>query len=276
MNVLHNPGQFNGSNPKQSNGAELPGSVRSHYRHSLDAKFFDSAGSMDSQTTPPTQQVQATPPKLQSSYSANDVPTMRNSNGSGVNSFSNGSNTNNTPNSHAQQHLHNHNASLGRIPPSAMNTSALNNRLSRDMSSGDTSPLRDAPNGGGYQSIQSALQASAPPFGPALTQSTTQGQVMPILSSQNGQQQYPMTGYYNNYNPMQMLNMGMQTMQINQQPVYATPPNQYVNYGAAMYPQAGQAGVRDSQARVIQQRRQNDGEGKSSCPFITDPLLTSQ
>jgi hypothetical protein len=55
-----------------------------------------------------------------------------------------------------------------------------------------------------------------------------------------------------------MLSMGMQNMQLGQ-PIYSQ-HNPYANYGG-MYPQAPPP-LRDSQARVIQQRRQNDGEGK--------------
>jgi hypothetical protein len=154
-----------------------------------------------------------------------------------------------TPNSHAQQHLHNHNASLGRIPPNAMN-----NRLSREMPASDTNNLREAQNGG-YQSIQSALQASAPPFGPSLTQGMSQAQAPAAMTSPTAQQQYA-AGYYNNYN-MQLMTMGMQNMGIGQQ-MYSS-HNPYVNYAGNAYPPNG---IRDSQARIIQQRRQNDGEGK--------------
>lgn len=227
------------SSTSQSNGPDSPISVRPSYRHSLDLKFFDGQES-PSQVTSPSKHVQATPPKLQSSYSANDVPTMRTTTNGGVNP---------TPNSHAQQHLHNHNASLGRIPPNAMN-----NRLSREMSTGDAATLREAQNSG-YQSIQSALQASAPPFGPSLTQGMSQAQIPAAMTSPTSQQPYT-AAYYNNYN-MQLMTMGMQNMGISQ-PMYS-PHNPYVNYGN-MYPQTG---VRDSQARVIQQRRQNDGEGIS-------------
>jgi len=72
-------------------------------------------------------------------------------------------------------------------------------------------------------------------------------------------------GNYNGYN-MQMMTMGMQNMQLGQ-PMYS-PQNPYANYGV-MYPQAS---PRDSQARVIQQRRQNDGEGKIKSPRSTDIL----
>ena len=167
-------------------------------------------------------------------------------------STSNGiSSVNSTPNSHAQQHLHNHNASLGRIPPNAMN-----NRLSREMTATEGTSLREAQNGG-YQSIQSALHASAPPFGPSLTQGLSQPPIPSPITSPTAQQPYPVPGYYNGYN-INMLSMGMQNMQLGQ-PIYSQ-HNPYANYGG-MYPQAPPP-LRDSQARVIQQRRQNDGEGK--------------
>lgn len=248
MNTLHI------STPSsQSKEPTSPISVRPGYRHSLDLNFFESHQDTSSQVSSPTSHTQATPPKLQSSYSANDVPTMR----SAANSISG---SNGTPNSHAQQHLHNHNASLGRIPPNA-----LNNRLSRDLNQADNPAIREAQNGG-YQSIQSALQASAAPFGPALTQGMSQASLPPAMTAPTPQQQYALApapgaapggvpGYYNNYN-MQMMTMGMQNMQM-AQPMYPQ-QNPYANYGG-MYPQNP---VRDSQARVIQQRRQNDGEGK--------------
>ena len=238
----------------QSNGPDSPISVRPSYRHSLDLQSFDSQESFAKVNSPP-KHVQVTPPKLQSSYSANDVPTMR--------SATNGvSSTNQTPNSHAQQHLHNHNASLGRIPPNA-----VNNRMSREMSSADAATLREAQNGG-YQSIQSALQASAPPFGPSLTQGMSQSQTPAAMSSPTLSQQYGGPGgYYNNYN-MQLMTMGMQNLNM-AQPMYS-PHNPYANYGS-MYPQTSS---RDSQARVIQQRRQNDGEGKPLSSLIGAMWLT--
>lgn len=244
--------QGNGStSTSQTNGPESPVSIRPSHRHSLDMKYYDGAQDNSSQMTSPSKYNQSTPPKLQSSYSANDVPTMRSANG--VPSI------NTTPNSHAQQHLHNHNASLGRIPPNAMN-----NRLSREVATGDSNS-REAHNGG-YQSIQSALQASAPPFGPASTQGMSQAQSPLTMNSPTSQQQYGMPGYYNNSNNsgynMQMMTMGMQNMQMGQQ-MYS-PNNPYVNYNN-MYPQTG---PRDSQARVIQQRRANDTECKFEMSLI--------
>jgi hypothetical protein len=205
----------------------------------LDLKFYDGAQDSPSQISSPPKQ--ATPPKLQSSYSTNDIPTMR--------STTNGTITSTNSNTHAQQHLHNHNASLGRIPPNAMN-----NRISREVTSTDHPSPRDGQNGS-YQSIQSALQASAAPFGPSLTQGVSQAG-MSGMTSPTAQSQY-MPGYYSNggYN-MQMMNMGMQNMSMGQQPMYS-PHNPYA-YGNVYGPPP----PRDSQARVIQQRRQNDGDGK--------------
>jgi hypothetical protein len=240
-------GPSNGSvSTAHSNDPISPISVRPSYRHSLDLKYYDSPQEPTSQISSPPKMAQATPPKLQSSYSANDVPTMRTST-NGISSVAT------TPNSHAQQHLHNHNASLGRIPPTAMN------RLSREMASPETATLREAQNGG-YQSIQSALQANAAPFGPSLSQSMSQAPIQaPMVSPTSQQYPTPVPGYYNNYNMQMMsMNMGMQNMALNQ-PMYPA-PNQYGGYGGQMYSPQGQP--RDSQARVIQQRRQNDGEGE--------------
>jgi hypothetical protein len=257
--------QTNGSSSaSQSNGPESPASVRPLHRRSLDSrdvKVYDgNYGSQDggSQVASPLQHAQATPPKLQTSYSANEVSTMR-STANGISSV------NSTPNSHAQQHLHNHNASLGRIPPNAMN-----NRLSREMTASEGASLREAQNGG-YQSIQSALHASAPPFGPSLTQGLSQAPIPSPMTSPTAQQPYPVPGYYNGYG-INMLSMGMQNMQIGQ-PIYSQ-HNPYANYGG-MYTQAPPP-VRDSQARVIQQRRQNDGEGMLrilKCPIYVVRLI---
>jgi hypothetical protein len=255
-------GQANGS-ASQPNGPESPNSSRLH-RLSLDSrdtpKVYDgNYGSQDggSQIGSPLQHAQATPPKLQQSYSANEVPTMR-STANGISSV------NSTPNSHAQQHLHNHNASLGRIPPNAMN-----NRLSREMTATEGASLREAQNGG-YQSIQSALHASAPPFGPSLTQGMSQAPLPSPMTSPTAQQTYPVQGYYNGYgmNGINMLSMGMQNMQIGQ-PIYS-PHNPYANY-SAIYTQSPPP-LRDSQARVIQQRRQNDGEGLLSFQGVRSML----
>lgn len=255
LHTLQSPvnGQTAGNS---SNPPESPINARSSYRNSLDAKSFYEE---TSQVASPKNN--ATPPKLQSSYSANDVPTMRSTTNGAPSSITT------TPNSHAQQHLHNHNASLGRIPPSAMN-----NRLSREVPNPEPATTRENQTGG-FPSIQSALHASAPPFGPSLNQPSltiqpslaqtmSQAPLQPTMTSPSAQQAYPVQGFYGNYGMQQMM-MGMQGMTLGQQGY--SPHNPYApqTYGApaVMYPQSN--GPRDSQARVIQQRRQNDGEGMS-------------
>lgn len=204
----------------------------------MDLKYYVETQQDQAQMAPATKHLQ-TPPKLQSSYSTNDIPTMK-STSNGLNSL------NGTPNSHAQQHFHNHNASLGRIPPNA-----VSNRQSRDLSA--ESPSAREVQSVAYQSIQSALQANAPAFGPT-SQNVTQAQSPPAVTAANVPG-YSAPAYYNpNYN-MQMMTIGMQNLQMGQ-PVYQ-PQSAYTPYGN-VYPQNG---VRDSQARVIQQRRQTDGEG---------------
>lgn len=125
------------------------------YRHSLEMKpieqkFVEGASEVPAPAN--NANVLATPPKLQPSFSANDVPTLKS-----------GSAVGNTPNQAAQQHLHNHNASMGRIPQGA-----LPNRHSRELSVDG----RDTGAAVNYQSIGSTLHANAVPFGPSLNQTS--------------------------------------------------------------------------------------------------------
>lgn len=203
----------------------------------------------------------ATPPKLQQSYSANDVPTVKNGNGASTMT----SNANN----HAQQHFHNHNASLGRIP-----AGAVPNRHSRELS-GDNNMTanRDAST---YGSIGSTLHANAPAFGPVTTPAyqpgaanvnTAAGVAGPAQYQQyyNGPNAYngiPNNSAANNFNAG-MLGMTMQGLNLNGtngQPMYS--PHGYGGYNP-MYNPTAHGVPRDSQARVIQNRRQMDNEGKA-------------
>lgn len=125
----------------------------------------------------------ATPPKLQSSFSANDVPTVKNPAGASM--------LNNNANNHAQQHFHNHNASLGRIP-----AGAVPRGHSRELSNeNNMNANREQANT--YQSIQSALHASAAPFGPG-TASAAPVNSPPMVSSPNGN---PSLNTYNGFYP---------------------------------------------------------------------------
>ncbi|KAF2736884.1 ARM repeat-containing protein [Polyplosphaeria fusca] len=193
-------------------------------------------------------------PKLQQSFSTNDIPTVKNTNGAnGVNGV-NGSGVN----SHAEQHLHNHNASLGRIPPNA-----VSNRHSRELSSGFKE--QDA----SYRSpMQSGLHASAAPFGPGMTSIAPVNGAMVSTVGSPALAQYTTTTnagtpYYGGYG-MNMLNGAMNGLSLGSQSAtpspYGTPGmypatpyyNPYASYGPG-------GRVQDSQARVIQTRRlQND------------------
>ncbi|ROW17266.1 hypothetical protein VPNG_01044 [Cytospora leucostoma] len=236
-------------------------------RHSLEMKpieqkFVDPAS--ETSTTPTSNaSVLATPPKLQPSFSANDVPTLKNVAGSGLGS---------TSNQAAQQHLHNHNASMGRIP-----AGALPNRHSRELS-GDARDNIAATN---YQSIGSTLQANAPSFGPTVNQSsalvqgpvltqapqtpaaTTIGNPQALAPYNNGY--YVSNGYANvspinggnNYHNVPPLLSQMQGLSINGANTYSA--QNYTGYAPVYAPPQ----PRDSQARIMQSRRQQDNEAMS-------------
>lgn len=193
----------------------------------------------------------------------------------------------NNANNHAQQHFHNHNANMGRIP-----AGAVQSRHSRELSS-DSSMNASRDQVGAFQSLHSALQASAAPFGPSMTSSAapfTSGAATPTsaapamnvmngmtgingvngvngLPSANGMNgfsgYYPPNGYPQNApNGAQyggpMIAAGMQQLSLNG----VTSGNMYPvqNFpaynGVPFQQQASSGPPRDSQARVIQNRRQ--------------------
>ncbi|EXL43492.1 hypothetical protein FOCG_13921 [Fusarium oxysporum f. sp. radicis-lycopersici 26381] len=240
-------------------------------RHSIDLKYIsENAVETGAIMSPSATPNMATPPKLQSSFSSSDVPTVK----------SPGTSSSKT-NNHAQQHFHNHNASLGRIP-----AGAVHRGHSRELSSENPAVSREQHN---YPSIQSALQASAAPFGPSTTaavppsamvnppagaaaannnynnvfysangygapQGVPQGGIPQVMSQ--GAPHQP--GGYN----VSMLANSMQQMNINGangSNMYQ--PQNYNGYNAGPYNQGNQP--RDSQARVIQHRRQLDNEAMS-------------
>ncbi|TWU74918.1 hypothetical protein ED733_004462 [Metarhizium rileyi] len=251
---------ISGPSSSKTNDIITIGSRPQSLRHSLDLKYIsESPAEPSSVAMSPQTSHMASPPRLQSSFSANDVPTLKNPSGPSVMSGN--------ANNHAQQHFHNHNASMGRIPAGAMPA-----RHNRDLS-GDNSMNagREQPNG--FQSIQSALHASAEPFGPSLTsavQVSSPSAVSgpPTIAPANTFNNfYPANGYGSSANSsgssfgMPMLTAGMQQMNmngVNGGNLY--PAQNYTGYGSMSFNQgAGQP--RDSQARVIQHRRQLDNEG---------------
>ncbi|KID67255.1 Armadillo-like helical, partial [Metarhizium hybridum] len=253
---------INGSSSSKSNEVITIGSRPQSLRHSLDLKYIsESPAEPSSVAMSPQSSHMASPPRLQSSFSANDVPTVKNTSGSSILSGN--------ANNHAQQHFHNHNASMGRIPAGAMPS-----RHNRELSSDNTmNNGREQSNG--FQSIQSALQASAAPFGPSLT---TAVQVSSATAVSGPSTTATASSFNNFYTPngygsnttgssgsfgMPMLTAGIQQMSMNGvNGANLYPAQNYTGYGSLSYNQgAGQP--RDSQARVIQHRRQLDNEAMS-------------
>ncbi|OCK77345.1 ARM repeat-containing protein [Lepidopterella palustris CBS 459.81] len=263
MNTLRKASQPDDYDIGQVNGksVETPTKTMASNRHSMEINFSPFGESKrSSYNAPPPNGSSNGMPKLQSSYSANDIPTLKN--GSGVNGVNGASNPSMILNSHAEQHFHNHNASLGRIPPNAINT-----RHSRDLSGG----LKDQDNV--FRPLQSVLHASAAPFGPSMTSAaTSNGLTATTMTSPNLSQYSAAPAYYGGYG-MSMMNMGMNNLQLGPQmgaqsgyghtvaPMY--PQSQYNPYGSAGYPGSTygpQGRFQDSQARVIQSRRMQNGE----------------
>ncbi len=229
---------------------ESPRAVRQGNRKSMEVKFGPHVEDkrLSQPLMTPSSIAQAGPPKLQSSYSTNDIPTMKNNNSL--------TNVGITHNNHAQQHLHNHNASLGRIPPNA-----VNNRHSRELSGGDNR-REDFVNS--FQPFQSGLQGNATPFGPQMSSAATAVN-SPSAMAPPGMSAYSSPAYYGGYG-MQMMPMGVNSMQMGNQMSLNHQMQMFQPQGLAAYPNYGQFGrYPDSQARVIQQRRMQNGEGQFHC-----------
>ncbi|ORY64431.1 armadillo-type protein [Pseudomassariella vexata] len=263
------PGQ--NSSPSDANTI---GSRNPAFRHSLDMKqhsidmnaYFAKENGTDATSnaavlSPKSSHGLSTPPKLQSSFSANDIPTVKGS------SVMGGPNAN----AHAQQHLHNHNASIGRIPPGAMK------RHSRELSSESNIHI-GITQSATFPSIGSALHANAPAFGPTAT-SQAPNQTTPTASSVSSPGSSMGAGNYSsyyggNYGPTSPNNGGsaynvpLLAMQMGNMNMNGYSPQNYTGY-APMY-QAAAGQPRDSQQRVIQQRRAQDNEAMNR--FNNTPL----
>lgn len=219
----------------EDNIFETPKKNMMNNRRSVEVKFSPFGESKrPSLITSPTGAGSNGMPKLQSSFSTNDIPTMKGLNGNS-----------NSVNSHAEHHLHKHNQSLGRIPPGALNNGQPN----------EAKPS--------FQPMQSALHASAAPFGPNLTSAaTTSSTAAPTAAPSNGVPQYNNGApFYGGYGvPMNNPPMAMPQQAGWSGTVQGAFGNPYNNYGGQVYQNftapAGTARYTDSQSRVIQQRRQ--------------------
>ncbi|KAK3985558.1 armadillo-type protein [Cladorrhinum sp. PSN332] len=237
------------------------GSRPNSIRRSVDAGILLTSENMtttseSSIVPPPTNHVVASPPKLQQSYSTGDVHTVK----------QNGTSYGGNANTHAQQHFQNHNASIGRYPVNAMA-----GRHNRDLSA-DTG-LNNGRDIGGYHSIGSALHGSAPTFGPMHAQQQQQQHggpsamhmtvqppavAYPFVPPSYNQMNSGVSGY-NTYLPGMMQNLS-----ISGPTSSMFPPSQAFTTGYS--PQFNPAPASrphqpvDSQARVIQARRNQDSD----------------
>ncbi|KAI0025815.1 armadillo-type protein [Xylariomycetidae sp. FL0641] len=237
------------------------------FRHSLDLNQFNRDAPTDAGAaaamSPASAHGLSTPPKLQTSFSSNDVPTAKNVSGTGPIAPN--------ANAHAQNHFHHHNASMGRIPPGAMK------RHSRELS-GDNHIASTQPSAA-FPSIQSQLHANAPSFGPSAqtpmqtpvaagpnpTHSVNSASVAPSPYQQQYYSAYNTTSPNGNAYNMGVMTMGMQNMNINA----GYSPQNYTGYNQ-MYQANVPQPARDSQQRIIQQRRTQDNEAMNR--FANMPL----
>jgi hypothetical protein len=211
-------------------------------QQSLDYSSFFHDSAPDAMS-PNSSQNMAGAPKLQPSFTANDIATK------------NGGPMGPNANAHAQQHLHNHNVSIGRIPLGAMQK-----HHGRELSNDSHNGISQSP----YPSIGSNLHANAPSFGPGITSQappqsvpTTAYSALSPTSSMGSYPYYNPSGY-NNAGPNGAgFNMAMVTHQVNNMSLNAYPSQPYTGYAPVYQPQG-----RDSQQRVMRERRVQDGDGK--------------
>ncbi|KAF2421201.1 ARM repeat-containing protein, partial [Tothia fuscella] len=270
-----------GEDQDLSHGSAFVSPPQKNARHSMDVHSYANFGeSKRSSFHAATNGVANGMPKLQQSYSTNDIPTVKNTQG-----IADGANAPASNLTHAEQHLHNHNASLGRIPMNA------GNRLSRDLSSGDARIAAEEK----IRPISSVLQAAAPSFGPTASSATSAPQhnnytstAMPpntMAPAYGAAPYYPPYGGMgsglqngvpgmaglNGMNNMGMLNMNMNGLSMGSPPHWNNLgqmyQQQYGGYGGGYQQQQqygnARQGQADSQARVMAARR-NQGSDDNS------------
>ena len=224
---------------------ESPLTARQVNRHSMEATLAAyGQQNLSGQTSNKTSINRPSLANLQSSYSTNDIFTMKKAVGV-VSPIS-------PPKTKAEQQLHNHNASLGRIPANAVNP-----RHSRDLHKPDEAQdEKPKP----QKSTQSELHASAPPFGPSMMSSVTAEQVAPGYGNIPA---YTNPAYYGGYGMQQVMNMGMTPLAMNGQATFGNQLATFQNHAAyPAYPQNVPRPARfDSQARIIRERRIQNQEG---------------
>lgn len=217
-------------------------------RHSLEVSLGGYGDAVNGNGHVHHDQASSRPASLQSSYSTNDLPTVKG------NGLPNGQNIT-PPNSHAE-HFHKHNASLGRIPPNAV-------PRQRENSMAQQSPEREVENNHltqqqQQQPVQSALQASAAPFGPQLPPAASPSVAGSITPT-------PLT--MNSF-PSQFYGYGLQPYMANPMPMNG---QAYAPQAYSAYPNAAFNNTYPQFSTDKQGRRNGDGDGQLS-RFSNVPL----
>lgn len=217
-------------------------------------------------------------PRLQSSYSTNDIPTLKST--SAI--FPHQQIVGHSQNPHQELVV----SDIQSPPPQPPTANTLGNRQSQNAQSYPNN--RDSSHDVG--TVNSNLQASAAPFGPSASTSaqTPHSAHLPINGIIGGATPsmaapYGAPAYYGGYG-MQMLTGGMNNMYIGNQgqwplqtptpaPAQASAPTyQGALGGYPQYPQPTPVRFPDNQTRVMQQRRNQNGDGKFS--FESSQKLT--
>ena len=249
---MQTPGPFSPSQSVTgSSGAQQSpepiGTSRQMNRHSMEASLASYArASLPAQTA--ATEMHSTRPTLGNlppSLSTNDLPTMKNTHGL--------ASTVSPPKTHAEQHFHNHNASMGRIP-----TSMVSNRQSRDLSNVDRGEQQN------NQIVLTNLLGNTNTASPTNT-SGTQSEATPhsFPANQYTNAQFPMntSSLYGNYG-MQMMNVGMASLQVTNPMMFNQQLANYQhNNGYSQYQKFnGPNRFQDPQARAPQQRRMTNSD----------------
>lgn len=227
LNQLGSPTSDN-----HSNGVSTP---RHAARHSLEANLFYGNEETRENQGPAAS---SRPTSLQSSYSTSDVPTVKDD----------GFDPAITPPKKHADMFPQHN----RFP-----SNAANGRHTRD------SPERDEPKLQTSQPQSNPLQASAAPFGPQLTTTTTANPIIPGSGAANPMASIPTPFYGYGMQPY----MG-NPMQANGQLPNYNPPGPYGGYGPYGNFRANEPSARTAGAS----RRNGDGESNQLSRFANFPI----
>ena len=248
---MHTPTRRNADGRKSIDATELASPVSKSNRSSLHISPVHTSSSLTSM------------PNLRSSYSTNDVPTINNLNSS---------TSNNGTMTHAEQHFHNHNASLGRVPQTTVNHRRELSGSDRRLLAESGSTQLPIPQSSNHTTVTSNQYSSGAPSTTKVHPSSivTTAVPTPLSAGSNTTAlsspitatgaQSPVTYYPQQYT------VPASTMPVANMPNahWTSPPGAipYPYYGY-FYPQYQMPRARDSQQLVIQQRRNQHYDGKS-------------